>query len=181
MRVVRWQALTGHGLEHLVMEWGRDGVRVDSVVIGQHFGALYGLQYRIECTPHWLVEHVSLQLTGGSSLSLRRDRAGHWHDDRGHTLPELDGCIDVDISATPFTHTLPLQRLKLADHAPHVVRIAHISVPDLELRAVEYAYTCVQPGSAYTCRGIFRDLDVPLNVDEDGIVLDYPPLFKRTR
>ncbi len=181
MHVVRWQEQGAHGLEHLVMDWRHDGVHVDSVIVGQRFGALYGLTYRIECDPHWATRTVTLSLAGGSSLLLRSNGAGRWHDGLGRPLDALDGCFDIDIAATPFTHTLPLQRLKLADGARQFVRVVHVSVPDLELRAVEYAYTCISAGSEYTCEGAFRDSGVTLKVDQDGIVLDYPPLFKRTR
>jgi hypothetical protein len=181
MHVVRWQAEGGRGLEHLVLEWRHDRIRVDSVVIGQRMGALYGLRYALECDAQWAVRHASLDLVGGAALQLYSDGAGHWRNGLGADLPQLDGCLDLDIAATPFTHTLPLQRVKPTDHAPHFIRVAHISVPDFELRAVEYAYTCVTPGVEYTCQGTFRDATVSLKVDEDGIVLDYPPLYKRTR
>jgi len=181
MHVVQWQEEGGHGLEHLVMDWRHDGVHVESVVIGQRFGALYGLNYRIECDSHWVTRSVTLALTGGSSLLLRSNGAGRWHDGQGRPLDHLDGCFDIDISATPFTHTLPLQRLKLANDARQFVRVAHVSVPDLEVRALEYAYTCVSAGHTYLCEATFRDAGVTLKVDQDGIVLDDPPRFKRTR
>jgi hypothetical protein len=181
MRVVRWQAESSHGLEHLVMEWRHDGIRVDSVVVGQRFGAIYGLQYQIECDAQWAVQNASLNVAGGGSLTLRSDGAGHWFDSRGSALPELDGCIDIDISATPFTNTLPIQRLKLAQLERSFIRVVYISVPDLQMRAVEQAYTCVVPGSEYTYEGIFRDFTATLKVDGDGIVLNYPTLFKRIR
>jgi len=181
MRVVRWAAEGSHGLEHLVMEWRHDGVQIDSVVIGQRFGALYGLQYRLECDAQWQVQSATLNVAGGGGVTLRRDQAGHWFDGQDRALPELDGCIDIDISATPFTNTLPIQRLKLAQLERQFIRVAYISVPDLQIRAVEQAYTCVVPGSEYTYEGIFRDFTATLKVDEDGIVLDYPTLFKRIR
>ena len=181
MRVVRWQAEGTHGLEHLVMEWRHDGIRVDSVVVGQRFGAIYGLQYRIECDASWAVRSIVLNVAGGGNLTLYSDGKGHWHDDQNHALPELDGFIDIDISATPFTNTLPIQRLKLAQLERRFIRVVYISVPDLQIRAVEQAYTCVVPGSEYTYEGIFRDFTATLKVDEDGIVLDYPTLFKRIR
>jgi uncharacterized protein len=181
MRVVRWLAEDGHGLEHLVMERRHDGVWVESVVVGQRFGALYGLQYRIECDAHWAVRSATLNLTGGGSLTLRSDGAGHWCDGHEQALPELDGCIDIDISATPFTNTLPIQRLKLPQSERQFIRVAYISVPDLQVRAVEQAYTCVVAGREYTYEGIFRDFTATLKVDQDGIVGDYPTLFKRLR
>jgi hypothetical protein len=39
-------------------------------------------------------------------LELESDGLGRWSNDSG-TIPELDGAIDIDISATPFTNTCP--------------------------------------------------------------------------
>jgi hypothetical protein len=39
----------------------------------------------------------------------------------------------------------------------------------------------VVAGREYTYEGIFRDFTATLKVDQDGIVGDYPTLFKRLR
>ena len=67
--------------------------------------------YRVECDAHWHVTHAVLKVMGGGTLELRGDGAGHWRDGSGRALPELDGCIDIDIAATPFTNSLPIGRL----------------------------------------------------------------------
>ena len=80
-------------------------------MVGQRYGRAYGLAYRVECDAHWHVTHAVLKVMGGGTLELRGDGAGHWRDGSGRALPELDGCIDIDIAATPFTESLPIGRL----------------------------------------------------------------------
>ena len=45
-------------------------------------------------------------------LHLESDGEGHWQEN-GKDRPDLHGCIDIDIQATPFTNTLPIRRLGL--------------------------------------------------------------------
>ncbi len=69
------------------------------------------------------MREVELALLGGDArLSLRSDGAGRWSDDRGRPLPELDGCIDVDISVSPFTNTLPVDAAGLVLDYPGLFR-----------------------------------------------------------
>ena len=110
MREVRWASLEGDGVEHLTFDrssggssskarWSASGTAVRTAA------------YRVECDAHWHVTHAVLKVMGGGTLELRGDGAGHWRDGSGRALPELDGCIDIDIAATPFTNSLPIGRL----------------------------------------------------------------------
>jgi hypothetical protein len=58
---------------------------------------------------------------------LSADGKGRWFDAKGTHLAELDGCIDIDISATPFTNTLPIRRLQLKHGAAQVLRCVYTS------------------------------------------------------
>jgi uncharacterized protein len=113
------------------------------------------------------------------NLVLRADGHGHWWDGEGGMLPALEGCVDLDISATPFTNTLPIRRLGLSETESREIRAAYISVPDLSAVAVEQRYTCLSLNRIYRYEGLFRGFVTELSVDEDGFVTDYPGLFAR--
>jgi uncharacterized protein len=115
----------------------------------------------------------------GAELELRGDGAGNWHDGNGLILPTLAGCIDIDIAATPSTNTLPIRRLKLARGERQPISVVYVSTPDLEVTRVEQAYTCIEPDVEYRYEGIFRDFAANMKIDDDGLVIDYPTLFRR--
>ena len=52
--------------------------------------------------------HLSLLSGSSQSLHLLTDGEGFWTTESGETIPLLKGCLDVDLSATPFTNTLPI-------------------------------------------------------------------------
>ncbi|CAN0625719.1 KY49.ctg7180000000025_quiver, whole genome shotgun sequence [Burkholderia multivorans] len=179
MREVRWASLEGDGIEHLTFERGKDGIVVESVVVGQRYGKHYGLAYRVVCDLRWHPTYAVLKVMGGGTLELHGDGEGHWRDGAGRPLPEIDGCIDIDIAATPFTNTLPIRRLGLARGERQPIDVVYVSTPDLAVSRVRQAYACIEPDRRYRYEGIFRDFTAEMEIDEDGLVVDYETLFRR--
>jgi hypothetical protein len=179
MREVRWVSEEEGGVEHLAFDARPDGFYIESVIVGQCDGTRYGLFYSVHCDPQWRTLHAYLKVTGGATLELTGDGAGNWHDGHGLALTQLAGCIDIDITATPFTNTLPIRRLQLSRGARQTIPVAYISAPDLQVERVEQAYTCVEPNVEYRYEGITTHFAANLPVDADGLVIDYPTLFTR--
>ncbi len=110
------------------------------------------------------------------------DGEGNWTTLAGRALPELRGCIDVDISVTPFTNTLPIRRLGLAPMESAEVSVAYFEGTELQARPEPQRYTCLEKsdgGGLYRYLSLEGEFTVDLPVDADGLVLDYPGLFKR--
>ena len=113
--IARWQDWSGEGVEHLVLTQNASDVIAESAIITKLDGHPMALRYRIRCDPSWQVRNVELAIIGDARrVELTRDGRGNWFDGEGIAQPQLSGAIDVDISATPFTNTLPIRRLKLA-------------------------------------------------------------------
>jgi uncharacterized protein len=136
------------------------------------------LHYRIDCAPDWSTRRLSLRFGDQPPRVILGDGTGAWRSSEGEALDLIAGCIDVDISATPFTNTLPIRRLKLAAGEQASVDVVYIAAPSLDLRREIQAYTCLVPGQRYRFES--RDgFEAVLEVDEHGLVLDYPGLFRR--
>jgi uncharacterized protein len=186
MKSVRWSQQDGTGLEHLVLDEKPDGIVIESAVVGEDEAHAFGLVYRIECDARWQVTRLALKLAGGAALDLHRKDGNNgdahaWSDAHGAPQEALRGCIDVDITATPFTNTLPIRRLQLERGERRVIRVVYVRVPGLSVSAVEQAYTCIEPNRRYRYEGLDTGFTADITVDEDGLVLDYPGLFTRIR
>src|SRR5215203_6431025 len=72
------------------------------------------------------------------------DGEGHWKRRGGEPMPDLDGCIDVDISATPFTNTLPIRRLGFEPGQSEELTVAYIRVPELLIGPERQRYGCLE-------------------------------------
>ncbi len=177
-RTIRWQAVEGGGLEHLDLRREGDAIAAQSVVLGARGGIAYGLRYSIDLTADWRVRKVDLSLTTGARLTLISDGAGQWSDAQGNALAALAGCLWPDISATPFTNTLPIRGLGLDIGQSASIRVLYLPVPSLEPEAVEQRYTRLGE-NRWLYEGLFRGFSAELDVDADGLLLDYPETFSR--
>ena len=68
------------------------------------------VQYVMRISPTWHVRQLLLfRDMDDPDLWLGTDGHGRWGEMNGAHRPELDGCIDIELTCTPFTHTLPIQ------------------------------------------------------------------------
>lgn len=155
----------------------------DSVLLAvDEDGVPFRLAYRLGWNDQGRVLVADLQARKGdraATLTLRSDGHGHWQDGQGAPLQHLDGCIDVDIWPTPLTNSLPLWRTRLEVWQRQEFQMAWIAAPDLTVEAKAQAYTRTADKTF-----LFESLDgsgfqAELLVDEDGLVVDYPGLFRR--
>jgi hypothetical protein len=87
--------------------------------------------------------------------------------------------IDIDIWPTPFTNSFSIRREPLAVGERREFRIAWVAAPELTFHPQLQAYTRLADQ-----RYRYESLDgsgfsAKLPVDADGLVLDYPGLFRR--
>jgi hypothetical protein len=88
----------------------------------------------------------------------------------------------VDLLPTPFTNTLPIRRLRLAVGDSREILVAYVTVPGLELSAARQRYTRLEPRDGrdvYRFEGLGSGFVAEVTVDAEGLVVDYPGLFRR--
>lgn len=181
-RTVVWRSAQYPGLEHLTLETDADGVRARSVVVGVTDVEGFRLDYNVVCDPDFRVRKARLFTDGKAPLHLLSDGEGNWTDWAGLPLFELTGCVDLDVSATPFTNTLPIRRVAWQVGQSEVFRVGYVHVPALALSAEWQRYTCLElrpDGGLFRFESLDSDFAAELPVDADGLVLDYPGLFER--
>jgi hypothetical protein len=152
-----WESLEYPGLEHVI--WDGNG-HFDSAAV-----------MLLPEGPHRLGYHISPGKVEVNDLVLEHDGEGNW---RGR--PELQGCLEVDISVTPLTNTLPINRLRLSPGESAEIRAVYIDVPSLRVSVMPQRYTRLgERLYRYQSKGFQADL----SVDEHGLVVDYPGLWRR--
>lgn len=174
----RWRPEEGPGLEHLSLAYRDDLIVADAVVIGDRGDGAFGCSYRLCCGLDWRVRSLEAHVAGGAALVLTSDGHGLWRDGDSRVQPQLNGCIDVDIAATPFTNTLPIRRLGAALRQRRIIAVAYVALPSLTVQRAEQAYTRLAAGR-YLYENADGSFEAELEVDAEGIVLHYPALFTR--
>ncbi|MBS1165770.1 MAG: hypothetical protein H6R00_1795 [Proteobacteria bacterium] len=182
--VVRWREWDGEGLEHCVYQEDDDGLTLKGMVMTVREG-LHGGHYLVRTDAAFRTRLVRVEYVDGPTVHVEADGDGHWRDlIANRPLPELEGCIDVDIRMTPATNTLPIKRLRLAQHESRDIAVAYVPLPDhmdddLLPRRVEQRYTCLVPDRRYRYEGLASGFTAELLVDAAGLVVDYPGVFRR--
>ena len=183
-RTVMWSPWDGPGLEHLYLREDHEQIVADGLILGVKDQAPFRVHYEITGDLQWRVRSVHVQLLSGQrqALTLHGDGEGNWMSAAGEGLAALHGCLDIDISESPFTNTLPIRRTVLRPGESLTLTVVYMAVPELTIEPAQQRYTCLEKtstGGLYRYESLSSGFRADLPVDSDGLVLDYPGLFRR--
>jgi hypothetical protein len=137
------------------------------------------LEYLIACDARWRTlrarvygwigsQRVRLELAAGS------DR--RWYVN-GSECPEVQGCLDLDLSFSPATNTLAIRRLGLELDQAADVRSAWLTFPGLGLEPLEQRYRRTGPAT-YRYEAFGGSFVADLEVNPAGLIMRYPDLWE---
>jgi uncharacterized protein len=178
---ILWRRLDVPGHDAASLQMDEEGA-VLSGMAAFHERAPTALAYVVQVDREWKTTegHVwGWRGLDAIDLRLHRDNDGTWtlNDELS---PEVQGCMDLDLSFTPATNLLPLRRLALRIGQSAEVRSAWLEWPEVRLTPLvqryarrsdtEYDYESRLPGGE-----LFRST---LRVRPEGWVLDYGGLWR---
>jgi hypothetical protein len=174
---ILWQDVETGALDRCRLEAGPDGLRLSGVVLTPAHGTPLDVRYLVEAGPDGLTRRVGLELDGGATRRvLLADGAGRWRWEGGPELAEVAGSLDVDLTVTPATNTLPIRRLADLEVGQAAdLLMAWVQFPGLEVLPSTQRY---QRLATDRWRFSSDGFQAELLVDPDGLVLDYEGLFR---
>ena len=176
-RDIVWEWLDRPGIEHLSLEMGPEAITARGLVLVQLGSAPIRVDYEVELDGAWTFQRARLTADRDRGLDIARGPDGAWVVD-GRARPDLAGCIDIDIMVTPFTNSLPIRRLGFEPDRPQTILAAYIRLPDLAVEPAAQDYTQLGP-TRFRYRSQSSGFTAELTVDADGLVVDYPPIWRR--
>ena len=120
---------------------------------------------------------TSLPVARPSGLKLMQRR---WTVD-GRAVPDLDGCLDVDLESSAVTNTLPVHRLSLAPGTSADAAAVYVRLGAAAKRLGQTYRRTDEDGSPYRCcyaAPVF-DFTCTMTFDPAGLVVDYPGIAVR--
>jgi hypothetical protein len=179
--VARWQDWSGKSIEHLVVREDLDEIVAEAAILATIDDDTFAARYRILCDRSWRVRKLEIGQVGHDrTVELGSDGAGNWVDASATSLAQLKDAIDIDISITPFTNTLPIRRLRLQPGQSEEILAVYVQLLGLTVTTDRQRYTCLEPGRLYRYESIDSEFTRDLEVDDQGLVVTYPGLFRRT-
>ncbi|WP_323959207.1 hypothetical protein GC088_11795 [Arthrobacter sp. JZ12] len=164
----------------------------------------YAMSWALTTSDGWVTRRLTATVHGhgwSRHIELERSDDGAWSctaQSSGECdLPapgiddpaQLAGALDCDLSLCPVTNTMPIQRLNL--HAEELapadetsVLVAWVEVPSLRVLPSRQMYSQLRPVGADRHGVVLFSSDShgftsELQVDREGIVIDYPGLATR--
>jgi hypothetical protein len=135
------------------------------------------VQYVVRLSASWQVRQFLLfRDLDDPDLWLATDGTARWGEMNGAHRIELDGCYDVDLACTPFTKSLPIRRLPLHVGDSAELPVVTVDVETLEVRPATHRYIRLD---THRWRFERADHSVEFDVDQHGLVVDYPDAFRR--
>jgi hypothetical protein len=176
MSTILWQDVTNGALDRCRLDATPTGLRLAGTVLAVAHGDPLEVRYLVATDEKGLTRRVELDLDNGSIRRvLLADGAGRWNWNGAPELADVAGCLDVDLTVTPATNTLPIRRLGLEVGQAADLRMAWVQFPGLEVIPSEQRYERL---AADRWKFSTRDFQAELLVDRDGLVLDYGGLFR---
>ena len=180
-----WQHVDARcGFEVVIVHPGERGYRLEGTTTAVEADEAWAVGYAIVVDERW--QTVTAEVSGRSAdgardLVMRTDGRGRWQVDGRH-LPELDGCMDVDLESSAFTNALPVHRLRLAVGDEAAAPAAYVRAADLGVERLEQRYRRLADSSGrqryhYSAPGF--GFECELVYDASGLVLDYPGIATR--
>jgi hypothetical protein len=185
VRHVVWALQDGVDAEHFCLTRHGDGFLAQGTIIGLADAAPYSANYSLRFTDDWSARFATIRRLDlrGNALSIETDGEGEWFGSEELQLESLKDCLDVDISPTPFTKSLPIRRLQLRKGQSADVKVTHFEIPTFTIRPALQHYECIVPLGAEGGRFNFNPGNgsgvVEIAVDADGIVTQFPGAFSR--
>lgn len=180
VRACLWQRVKGTGLERFELLRAGDAWSLRGTLVVLDGREPCEASYEVVCDAAWRTRRADVRIrdaAGERALAVAAD-AGRWTVN-GREDPALQGCLDVDLGWTPSTNTLPIRRLGLAvGAASGPVTAAWVRFPELAVEPLPQAYVRLSErtyryessGGAFVAR---------LEVDGDGLVVDYEGIWRR--
>ena len=153
--------------------WENEGWTANGVI------ASAGAHFVLRLSAQWVVQQFLLfRDLVEPDLWLANSGGGRWGEMNGAHRTELDGCVDIDLAGTPFTSAIPIRRLPLLVGHSAMLNVIAVDVETLGVTVQPQIYTRIDT-NRWRYTSLALGVEVEVDVDEMGIVIDEPGAFRR--
>lgn len=174
-----WRRLDVPGHDACRLVPGDDAWQLEGTAVFRHEGVPAGLAYRVDCDGKWRTREGFVRGWVGAraiDLHIERTPGGVWTLN-GQLVPDVEGCIDLDLGFTPATNLLQLRRAALPIGHSADIPVAWLDAPGGTLELLQQRY------ERRTARGYWYEAprfgySALLAVNAAGFVNNYPRLWE---
>ncbi|MBM7837332.1 hypothetical protein JOC54_000563 [Alkalihalobacillus xiaoxiensis] len=174
-----WKSLEFFGIEYVGLTQTESEIRVISTIIKSETAKPEKIEYSLTLTLDWQVKQLYVKNSRYQHvIQLFQNEMGCWVNQFGEEIPQLRGAVDVDLSCTPFTNSLPIKRLPWELNQPINLEMVYVDASSGAYRKVTQSYELLDAKEEFQLfhykSGAFQS---KILANRDGIVSEYPNLF----
>ena len=175
---ILWSGIEYYSLENCIVD-STNGIVVNSAIVGLYNKKIYRVEYQIKLNLVWETYYCFVKSQFDNQIKkFEFEKVQNKWSLNGKHSGSFDGCTDVDIPLTPFTNSLPINRLQLNPGQEKDIDVIYIDLLENNIRPVKQKYRRIS-SEVYKYENIPNDFEAEIKVDDEGFVIDYPTLFKR--
>ena len=157
------------------------GFQIISHIAGIYQKQIFEADYALDLDPAWNIESgkIDYKFGGGNrQIIFQKESSGNWIiGDMKISL--FRDCATIDISLTPFTNTLAINVLDLDIGQSKQINVIYFDILEEKITLKSQKYTCLS-ATSYKFENIPNDFEAHIEVDHNGLVINYPGLFTRS-
>ena len=176
---ISWTGIESQSEENCRILFSGDGIDVQSFISGIESEKKFTVNYRIRLTKNWEVISANINFVFGDTNAayfLEKDKGG-WKLNNV-SMPQFNNCRYIDISFTPFTNSLPINRLNLGTNESQLIQVVYFDIEENEVREATQKHTRVGENQ-FKFENVPNDFEAVIDVDKNGLVEYYPGLFEK--
>ncbi|CDQ17840.1 hypothetical protein SAMN05192559_102366 [Halobacillus karajensis] len=175
---VIWGHGDSAGAEHLTLKKLSGHMEVRGTVLLVEQGVPHHLTYDMKLGLDWKTKKIKIYQEGvPEPFIVQAEKQDKWWVN-GSYNENLDGATNIDLTITPFTNTLPINRVSWKTGESRTFKMVYIDVLRREVLPLLQVYTYLGDNEGqrifqYRC----REFETALVVNEQGWVVEYPGVF----
>ena len=176
--IIVWEGLTARSIECLAWQVHGEAIAFNGHLTGVSADLPFAINYSVKTDLQWITKQVTVNdlLHPGNSIDLKADGKGKWLRN-DENFSNADGCLDIDLSFSAFTNTLPIKRINWNAGTAHHIQVLYIDIPDIKVSRTEQFYECLGENNfLFKATTAFQ---AEIKVDANGMVEHYPGIAKR--
>ena len=174
-----WEGINDESVENCNVLTNEDGMEANATVSLLQDDYVCNIEYFVKINRQWesrYLKIVNCHEEGNKELELQRLPGNKWMVN-GKEDAAYEGFDGIYISVTPFTNTFIINRKKLQEEESIKMRIIYIEPLEMRTEPIEVVYTKLTERE-FEYQNLTTGYNVVLDVDENGLVTNYPGYFK---
>lgn len=177
-KTIIWKGICLDTLESCTVTRENKKITVNGVIAGLENSMPVNVHYQIKLDEVFEIESLLLTSYHDKVFEIKMIRKNNkWFDGYGKLLQQFDDCNDIDIALTPFTNTIPINRLHLNPGESYKIDVIYIDPVKKSVSRNQQRYTHIE-SNKYRYENLDSDFVSDLVVDRDGFVINYPGIWE---